>query len=84
MIRTAKPQKGKAREFEMIPTVPRVIVADDDASTVYSGWEDDLEYLGDEEWEQLESSSEESSEEDKETVPTFIQRTYAQALLIDR
>jgi hypothetical protein len=75
----------RAQEFEMIPTVTRVIVVDDDASTSYSGWEDDLECytsLEDEEWEQLESSEEESSEEDEEIEPShpLNRRTYAQVL----
>ena len=68
----------------MIPTVTRVIIGDDDASTSYSGWEDDLEYLEDEEWEQLESSSDESSEEDEEPSLVLEQKSYAQALLTDR
>lgn len=68
----------------MAPTVSRTVVAEDDCSTTYSGWEDDLEYFEEEEWEQLFSPDESSEEERMAPVPVLPPRSYAQALRTER
>lgn len=87
MARTLPAFEGKPRGFEVIPTVSRVMVADDGTSTTYSGWEDEIEYFDEEEewenWEHLYSSFSEASSEagvaEQASVP--VQKTYAQALV---
>jgi len=86
MVRPGKTKRIKPRGFEVIPTISRVIVADDGASTTYSGWEDEFEYFEDDEWENWEhlysSSSGSASEADVgEQVSVPVQKTYAQILV---
>lgn len=78
-VHTNSYSQGKTRCFETVPTIPQTFVPEDDASISYSGWEDDLEYFDEEEWEQL-FCSDESPEEEEQAVPALPLKSYAQAL----